>query len=147
MNSTTLSLEEIMTRITALHRSAAIHFRPKYPAMITWSADPGPVVMGSLSAGGWCSFFGNGTTPEGAVRNLWDQVLLESAEPSRFFLIFNSLPNEKIPGDEPQVWVRWNSRNNEWEDVLPTPEALALRGIPADRIRAFAEHHRIQNAL
>lgn len=82
--------------------------------------------------------FENGSTPEQALERMWDTVIRRSGNPEVFFLKYSCPPNVSIPGDDPQVWVRWSAERDDWMDIEPTAEMLRLRGIPADRIHPYA---------
>jgi hypothetical protein len=85
----------------------------------------------------------DGDSPTNAILNTWKQIMELSKSEEKFFLRYNCPSNVPIPGNDPQVWVRWNAATDDWEDVTPTPEMLAIRSTPADRVRTYSEQRRI----
>jgi len=137
------TLEEIMERLMRLDtHGTSIRMRDTFPpGPNRWYVGMSKVVRSGFS-GGFGGFFGNGSTPEEAVQDLWKQIV-GVQEPDRFFLRFNCKPHENIPGNDPQVWVRWNDERDEWEDVIPTPTSLARHRIGPDRIRPWKDQKAI----
>lgn len=136
--------EWVLTRLLRLSREACPRLRAGFPpGPSRWYVDSGPVTVTGPSGGGFCPW-GNGATPEEALRAVWEFILQNLASPERFLLIYSCPPNVPIPGDGPQVWVRWNAERDDWEDVPPTPEMLKAWGIPPDRIRSYREHRCLQ---
>ena len=139
----TRTLEEIMERLMRLDmRGTSVRMRDSFPpGPSRWYVSMDKVLRSGFS-GGCGSFFGNGSTPELAAQNLWEQIV-ECQQTDSFFLRHNCKPNENVPGDGPQVWVRWNDEKDDWEDVIPTSAALAGHGIETDRIRTWLEQRSI----
>jgi hypothetical protein len=139
-------LEEIMERLMRLCRRTSINMRDSFP--------PGPnrwyisqSVHVTAFTGGYASFGAHqsGSSPEEAAEKYWAEIT--GVQSPDFFLCRTTCkPDVNIPGDTPQVWVRWNHTIDDWEDVLPTEESLKKLGIPADRIipwkeQYFIDHH------
>jgi hypothetical protein len=102
----------------------------------------GNVMITTLINGGYCPPDGDGSTPEEAAQNLWKEITGLYA-PDFFLVRYNCKSDVPIPGDEPQVWVRWNSAKDDWENVAPTVAALAKHSIDANRIRTYQEQKAI----
>ena len=138
------TLEEIMEILMRLDRhGTCIRMRDlSFPASKRWYVSVGMVTTSSLSGGGYCPPWGEGTTPYEAAQNMWTEITGHH-DPDSFFIRFNCKLDVPIPGDDPQVWVRWSSEKDDWEDVLPTQEALAKHCIPRDRIRTYQEQKAI----
>ena len=135
--------EDTLTLIMQLKTGVCVCMRPTFPSGSSsrWYVDLGSVVLSTLDSSSFVSGTdSNGATPEDAIENTWSAILRLSKTPNWFFLIFDCAPNDSIPGDGPQVWVRWSEEENRWVDVVPTNEALVEHNIPADRIRTFSDH-------
>jgi hypothetical protein len=74
-------------------------------------------MSGIRSPGGLWEY--NGKTPEEAIRRTWEYVTSEKARGFPFVRYFCK-PDESVPGTGPQVWVRWNEKKDDWEDVTPS---------------------------
>lgn len=136
-------LEKIMERLMRLDRRTLIGMRDSFP--------PGPnrwfisqsVYLTGFN-GGYCPLgvHQSGSSPEEAAKKYWDQIT-SVQDPGRFLCRITCKSDVNIPGNTPQVWVRWNQTMDDWEDVPPTEESLKRLGIPADRIipwkQQFAE--------
>jgi len=134
--------EEILSHLMLLDSRACVRLRPSFPIGRgdRWYADFGKVVIASLSGRGFVCHLANGATPEEALDTAWDEVLRVSRDPALFLMIYACAPDVPIPGPDPQVWVRWDETKATWVDVAPDAPALAIRDIPPDRIRPYAEH-------
>ena len=55
--------------------------------------------------------------PEEAIRNARASILSIEKETDTALMRYNCASDVPIPGEEPQVWVRWNSKLDDWEDV------------------------------
>ena len=134
--------EEILTRLMLLDVRAAVRLRPKFPLGRgdRWYVDFGRVTHASLYARGFGGPWANGATPEEALDEAWKDILRISRRPESFLLIYTCASNVNIPGPDPQTWVRWDEKAETWVDVIPDAKALAVHDIPADRIRAYADH-------
>ena len=120
-----ITIDEIMDRLSRIcyKRDVGVKVRPDFSSGPgKWHVYLSRVFTGSIESGG--SFSGitvdcnSGATPEAAIRNVWQAVLsLEKSEKIAIVRL-NCPSNVPIPGDEPQVWVRWNSGLDDWEDVI-----------------------------
>ncbi len=135
--------ELILERLLRLDKEASVRLRPTFKSgPMRWYVYMGSVVMGGLTSGGFCSVDPHecsGSTPQKALLNTWNEVLRQSRGQG-FFLRFDCNPKDIIPGNRPQVWVRWSEKKDDWEDVPVTPEALAVHRIPPERILPYREH-------
>lgn len=130
--------EAILERLMRLDPKACVRMRPTYQRPARWYVFLGSVVAASRVLGQWTyTFFENGCTPEEALENTWAAILKMSATADGCFLRYRCTGDVPIPGDEPQVWVRWSEEADDWVDVVPNAEALRARNIPADRIRPY----------
>ena len=137
MTLTYKSSEIIMERLLRLDPNASVRMRPNFlPGPMRWYLSMGKVVLSSFQ-GGFSSFFGNGSTPEEAILDTWSKIINIKWGTDRFFLKYNCKGNEIIPDDAPQVWVRWSTKKQDWEDVVPPKEVLERRCIPANRIQPY----------
>ena len=131
--------EQIMERLMRLDKWACVRMRDSFPpGPSRWYVSPGRVQVTSAGGGGYAPGR-SGDSPESAIIGTWEEIMAIADNPDAFFLRFNCQNNVPIPGDDPQVWVRWNRDKDNWEDAKPTSEMLAIRGIPADRVRSYAE--------
>lgn len=138
--------EWILTRLMRLDRRACPRLRAAFcPGPSRWYVDCGRIVLAGPQ-GGFCSLFGNGETPQVALLDTWKKILENLRIHGWFLLIYACPPNVSIPGDDPQVWVRWNAELDDWEDVSPLPELLELRAVPRERIRSYQEHRCLQQS-
>jgi len=81
---------------------------------------------------------GCGPTSDDALRNMWCSAVAFMARcPEGFMQLYTCPNNVPIPGKDPQAWVRWDIGREEWVDVRRTPELLAARHVPADRIFSY----------
>ncbi len=78
----------------------------------------------------------SGSTPEEAIKNTW-QLIADPDKPLTLVRYFCK-PDESVPGDGPQVWVRWNHVQDDWEDVVP-PKDHWYASV-ASEIRTYAAH-------
>ena len=133
----------LLERIMRLDKRACIRIRRDFSSdsQRRWYLDMGSVVICSPTVGGWCSITNGGATPEEAILDAWKLILTNSTQ-DRFFLRYHCEPSENVPGNGPQVWVRWSQEKDDWEDYAPTEQALIAHHIPADRIRPYADHAR-----
>ncbi|MFA5838543.1 MAG: hypothetical protein WC849_01200 [Candidatus Paceibacterota bacterium] len=134
--------EEIMERLNRLS-TASINMRDGFSVFSDsrWYASMDNVTCSGKS-GGSSSFCGNGYTPESAVQNLWEEVL-KNEKRDGLFLRKHSCPNNvNIPGNDPQIWVRWNSKKDDWENVTPSQKDLESHRIPEDRV---IKYQRVEN--
>lgn len=130
--------EAILERLMRLDPRTCMRMRPTHQRPNRWYVDIGSVAVSLLSSSAWAGFFENGSTPEEALERTWAAIIGRSAESSLFFLKYHCPSNVPIPGDDPQVWVRWSEERDDWVDVEPTATALQVRNIPADRIHPYA---------
>jgi hypothetical protein len=138
-----LSADEIiLSRLMRLDKHACVMMRPGFPRDGRWYVSLGQVVVASLEGRAFSTLVHgySGETPQAALLNTWSEVVKESSRPGVFFLRYNCLPTENIPGNGPQVWVRWSQDHQDWVDVTPTEQSLAVREIPAERIRPYDDH-------
>ncbi len=129
---TPLTVVEIMERLGRLCRlGTSIHCRPTFPiCSSTWYVNMSgvqvPIHTIDMS----------GASPQEAVLNTWNRI---TGLPNSFPLVrYFCKPDESIPGKGPQVWVRWNSEKDDWEDVVP-PENDSM-AVHASEIRPYADH-------
>lgn len=78
-----------------------------------------------------------GSTPEEAIRKTWETVTSEKNQNFPFVRYFCK-GNESVPGNGPQVWVRWSKEKDDWEDF--TPDAADWWATLASEIRPYSEH-------
>jgi hypothetical protein len=98
-----------------------------------------PVIL-VLLGGGFGGLWADGATPEEALDNAWRDIVRLHCEQNSFLRIHNCPSDVYIPGDGPQTWVRWSETKHTWVDATPTPRALLVHNIPADRIRLYSDH-------
>jgi hypothetical protein len=125
-----ITIEDIMERLSRLNRlHTSIHMRVNFPSgPKKWYVNMGFVYC-------FCMLDGfDGSSPEAAIRNAWKTV----SDPNRrpVFMRFFSKPDEPIPGNGPQVWVRWSNEKDDWEDVEPYQDFASQ----ASEIRTYQEH-------
>jgi hypothetical protein len=127
-----LSTDDIMDRLARLSRlGTSVMCRPTFPSgpkkwYVSMSGVDVPVHTGDMS----------GATPQEAIHNTWKNV----ANSDRRLVLrrYFCKSDESIPGNGPQVWVRWNPDNDDWEDVIPRrDDSFALQ---ASEIRPYLEH-------
>lgn len=127
-----LSVEEIMERLARLCRlGTSIHCRTTFPSgpskwYVAMTGVHVPIHTTDMS----------GASPQDAVLHTWNRInnLPDSCPLVRYFC----KPDESIPGKGPQVWVRWNSEKDDWEDVVPPRNSLMAS--MASEIRPYADH-------
>ena len=117
---TALNSEEIMERLLRICPQATIAMRPKFPSgPYKWCVSTPLLVYGGIETGGYGGVFvhdESGATPEETLQNTWKGVL-SMAENKNIALVRLNCPRDvNIPGDEPQVWVRWNFEKDDWEE-------------------------------
>lgn len=135
--------DDIMSHLQHLSKDACVRTRPGFHhGSSKWYVDIPRIVVTSLNHPSFSNFVNdsNGATPQEAIINTWNFILKISLDPNRFLMFYYCPPNVPIPGNDPQVWVRWSEVKCDWEDVSPTPKSLADRGITAYRILPLAEH-------
>jgi hypothetical protein len=134
--------ELILARLMRLDKRACVMMRPEFPRGGRWYVSLGKVIAASLEGRGFSTLVDgySGETPQAALLNAWSEVIEASSRQGIFFLRHNCLPTESIPGNDPQVWVRWSQDHQDWVDVTPTEQSLAVREIPAERIRPYDDH-------
>jgi hypothetical protein len=129
-------LEEIMERLMRLdRRGTRISMRDSFP--------PGPnrwyitqsVYITGFKYGGFypLSVSQSGSSPEEAAEKYWKEIT-NVQDSNRFLCRITCKSDVPIPGDTPQIWVRWNQAKDDWEDVIPTAEALGNHCIPPERV-------------
>jgi len=125
------SIEGIMERLSWIcaRRDCSVKVRPNaYYGSNKWFVFLSCVVVSSVRGGGLRSFHKDGATPEEAIQNTWQSILALTSDPDYALMRFNCRPNVSIPGEEPQVWVRWNGDLSNWEDVsVPRLQPEQLR--------------------
>ena len=138
--------EQIMEYLMRLDIKTSIRMRDSFP--------PGPrrwyisqSVYLSGFTGGYCLLgnYGSGSSPKEAIEKYWDEIIKLRQE-DRFLCRITCKPDVNIPGDSPQVWVRWNHVINNWEDVSPTEESLKVLGIPSGRIIPWGYQYMIDRS-
>jgi hypothetical protein len=134
-----LTIDEIMDRLSRIchKRDCGVRIRPDFPTgPAKWYVYLSNVVTASIYAGGFCSSITNdcdsGATPEDAIRNVWKAILKLEKNTQTALMRCNCAPNVPMPGEEPQVWVRWNSAIDDWVDVL-------VERLPPEKIRTYAD--------
>lgn len=80
----------------------------------------------------------SGSTPQNAIINAWRALTEKSPTLVRYFC----KSDEPIPGNGPQVWVRWNHKLDDWEDVVPEKGDSFASG--ASEILPYYEHRFIE---
>lgn len=127
-----LTIEEIMERLCRLSRlDTGIHCRNTFPAGPSkWYVDMRgvscPVHTIEMS----------GESPDAAIQATWKVLALPKCPPTliRYFCA----PNESVPGNGPQVWVKWDQEADDWVDVVPpTNHRWQLL---ASEIRPYSDH-------
>jgi len=129
LSSAVLSIDEIMDRLSRLCRmGTSLRCRSRFPSgSAKWY-----VSMMGVRVPGTCDCY-SGSTPEEAIRKTWDTVSNQKFTYIRYFC----KPDESVPGDGPQVWVRWSQEKDDWEDVPPADDWWADM---ASEIRPYADH-------
>ena len=133
--------ETILSRLMRLDQRACVRMRhPNFPKRARWYVDAGALVEKSILSSAYITLgaYWSGRTPEEALLNAWDDVVQTSIDPSRFFMRYTCGAEVNIPGNSPQVWVRWSVSAERWIDIQPVEGLLAINGISADRIRPIA---------
>jgi hypothetical protein len=131
--------EQVMERLMRLDRRACVRMRDTFPpGPSRWYVWSGHIQVTGATGGGYAPGE-SGDSPESAIIRTWGQIMAITDDPGTFFLRFNCQDNVPIPGDDPQVWVRWDEETDDWVDVKPTAEMLAAHCVPADRVRSYAE--------
>ena len=134
------TLDEIMERLMRLDRhGTSIRMRDSFPpGPNRWYVRMDNVMTTPLEDGGYYMEEGNGSSPEDAAQDLWDEVT--GPHTSEFFFVrCDRKPGEDVPGSAPQVWVRWDDEKDDWKDIVPTQAHLNLRGVSASDIRPYKE--------
>lgn len=117
----------------------SIKERPGFPeGPHKWYVSMEKIVGAEISMGGSCifPFIGNGCTPHEAAQNAWKDVLELAQSKENALMRFNCASSSPIPGEEPQVWVRWNENIDDWEDI-PVPV------LPPEQLRPYREQRSI----
>lgn len=136
--------EQIMERLMRLDPGACVRMRDTFaPGPNRWYVSPGRVAVTSTNGNGLYFPGQSGDSPESAIIKTWEEIMEIARNPEKFFLRYNCAGNVPIPGDDPRAWVRWSETKDDWEDVEPTAEQLAVHGTPADRVHSYAEQRRI----
>lgn len=136
-------IEQIMERLMRLDRNTSIGMRDSFPpGPNRWYISQSVYLTGFT--GGYCTpgVHQSGSSPEEAAEKYWAQIT-SVQESDRFLCRITCKPDVNIPGDTPQVWVRWNQAIDDWEDVPPTEESLRKLGIPAVRIIPWKHQYAI----
>lgn len=139
-------LEEIMERLMRIDRRASIKMRDTFPpGQNRWYISLSVYLSGFTGGYSSIGVHNSGSTPEEAAERYWERITSVQS-PDRFICRCTCKPDERIPGNASQVWVRWNHAIDNWEDVVPTKESLRVLGIPAERIipwrQLFDAEHR-----
>lgn len=135
-------IEEIMERLMRLDRRTSIGMRDSFPpGPNRWYVSQSVYLTGFT--GGYCplSVHQSGSSPEEAVEKYWS--VITNVQLPHFLCRITCKPDVNIPGDSPQVWVCWNRRIDDWEDVFPTNESLRILGIDAGRIIPWKQQYAI----
>lgn len=134
-----LTVDEIMDRLSRIcfKSRCYVSTRPDFPSGPSkWHVILSGVVVGGIHRGGFSSSIttdcDSGATPEDAIRNVWNGVLKLAKNEELALVRFNCPANVPIPGEDPQVWVRWNSELDDWEDA-------PVKGLPAEMLRPYKE--------
>jgi len=137
----TLSTEEMMDRMARIcrRRNCSLRTRPDFPSGPSkWYVVLSGVDVSFPNTGGSISSItGNcdsGSTPEEAVRNVWQGILALENDKECALRRYNCPDNVPIPGEDPQVWVRWNSQKDDWEDVPVSPSI-----VPPEKLRTYKD--------
>jgi hypothetical protein len=90
--------------------------------------------------GGYCPLgvHNSGSSPEEAAEKYWAQITSVQG-PDSFLCRITCKPDVFIPGNTPQVWVRWDQTIDDWKDVVPTAEILKHLNIPAERVVPYKQ--------
>jgi len=134
-----LTIDEIMDRLSRIcyKRDCCVRTRPDFlPGPMKWYVSLSNIVVGNIEAGGACSSItqncDSGSNPEEAIRNVWQGVLNLAKSNKVALMRFNCPSDVPVPGDEPQVWIRWNVELDDWEDV-------PVRRLSSDKLRAYRD--------
>lgn len=142
----TLTIEGIMDRLSRIcrHQKCCVTVRPKFPSGPgKWYVSLSGVDVAFMRGGSTSCITADcdsGATPEDAIRNVWNGVLALANNQTCALRRYNCPSNVPLPGDEPQVWVRWNSQLDDWVDVQP-PESV----VPTEKLRSYKEQYWIDN--
>lgn len=137
-----MHFEEKMERMRRLHKYTSILMRNKAfkGSDGRWYIHIPNTFSSSLSHGSYgvaTPVHTSGYTPESAINLAWDEITKFGNDDDRFICITNCPEGVSIPGDGPQVWVKWDSQIDDWVDIKPTKKALDVHKIPIDRIRKY----------
>lgn len=130
-----LVIEKIMERLGRITKCASVQTRDKFrPGPSKWYVSLDSIMKGSISSGAYCTPLrdGCGSTPEEAILNTWKEVIRLSEDKQVALVRLNCRSDVPIPGKDPQVWVRWNSSRDDWEDV-PVPR------LEPEKVRSYKE--------
>lgn len=125
-----LTIDQIMERLQRLSRlHTVLKTRANFPSGGSkWYVHIGFVYC-------FCSIEGfDGSTPEEAIRNTWATVT--STKHPLICMRYFCKPDEKIPGNGPQVWVKWDSEKDDWADTPPQKDYASY----ASEIRPYERH-------
>ncbi len=127
-----LSIDEIMERLGRLSRlGTALHCRTTFPpGQSKWY-----VVMRGVENHVHTKDM-SGSTPEAAIRATWQALALRDDPPIQ--IRYFCEPKESIPGDGPQVWVKWSQDADDWVDITPPRDHEWQHR--ASEIRPYQEH-------
>lgn len=127
-----LTPAEIMERLERLCRlGTSIMCRPLFPI----SSERWYVSMSGVNVPVHCKDI-SGPTPEEAIINTWNEI--SDPKKSLTLIRYFCKSDEPVPGNGPQVWVRWNQELDDWEDVVP-PKNHSW-AYYASEIRPYTEH-------
>ena len=131
------TIDEIMDRLSRICRKnkVCVRIRPSFPSgSKKWYVNLEGVLEGTVESGGYgpSLFDGSGATPDEAIFNAWKLVLSLEKNKICTLVRINCPSNTPVPDKEPQVWLRWNSKLDDWEDV-PVPR------LPPERLRTYKD--------
>lgn len=131
-----LTPEEIMERFGRLSRlGTSVMCRTTFPSgQSKWyvSMDGVQIPVHTMDM--------SGPTPEEAIINAW-RAITDPQKTLTLIRYFCKRKDEPIPGNGPQVWVRWNHETDDWVDVqIPDNEWHKAFASHASEIRPYAVH-------
>lgn len=134
-----LTTDEMMDRMARIsdRQGCGVRVRPDLPpGPGKWYVHLGKVVAGSIETGGLYSSIAlncdSGVTPEDAIRNTWQAILALEKSEKIAIVRYNCPSDVPIPGNDPQVWVNWNSEIDDWEDVV-------IERLPSHKLRPYKD--------
>jgi hypothetical protein len=131
-------IEEIMERLMRLDRpGTSIKMRDSFPpGPSRWYISQSVYLTGFRGGYGPLGVYQSGSSPEETAEKYWAEIT-GVQDPNSFLCRITCKSDVNIPGETPQVWVRWNKERDDWEDLVPTPEQLEHLNLPVERIRPY----------